>query len=502
MIPQRRYVDITSGVAGTPGVRLRDYITRLFTNNELVPPGSQLEFPDETAVGAYFGTTGEEYKRAVFYFGFISKTISKPQKISFARWCDTAVAPKVWGNKLPKSTATFAAIANGGLNVTMGPDTWDFAGINLTGSATLAAVATAVQTALRATAGTQFAACIVTYDAVTNRFNLSGGVPGAGAMAVGAATTGTDLGPLLGWTAATGAIINNGSGIETLSACLGASAESSNNFGSFVFIPTLNTAQVVEVATWNDAQNNMFMYLSRTDAASAAALSAALIGTSGCAVTLSPVMGEYPAMLPGMVMAATDYSKRGATQNYMFQQAPLTPSVQTSADADAYDALRVNYYGRTQAAGQIIDFYQRGVLMGNVNDAVDMNTYANEVWLKDAASSAILGLLLSQGSVPANATGRAKLLTTLSGPEVIGRALSNGTISVGKQLSTSQKLSVTTATGSALAWLQVQNLGYWLDVVMQPFVTTDGRTEYKAVYLLVYSKDDAVRKVTGTHELI
>lgn len=502
MIPQSRYIQITSGVGGGAGVRLRDLISRLFTNNELVPPGGVVEFTDETAVGAYFGTTGEEYKRAVFYFGFIGKTIARPKRLAFGRWCDTAVAPKVWGNKVAKTVNAFSAIANGGLNITMGADAHDLAGINLTGAATLAAVATAIQTALRAAAGTQWAACSVTFDATTNRFNLAGGVPGAGAMAVGVASAGTDLAPLLGWTAASGAIINNGSAVETLSASLDASAQASNNFGSFLFMPSLQLAQKTEIAGWNDAQNNMFLYMGRTDAANAATLSAAILGMSGAALTLSPLAGEYPEMLPGMILAATDYTQRGAAQNYMFQQAQLTPAVATSAEADTYDNMRVNYYGVTQTAGQQIAFYQRGVLMGTVTDATDMNTYANEMWLKDAASVALMSLLLSQGQVPANAAGRLAILGVLAGPDVVGRALDNGTISVGKDLSTQQKLFVSEQTGDPLAWVQVQSKGYWLDVVMVSYATTDGRVEWKAQYKLVYSKADAVRKVEGTHDLI
>jgi hypothetical protein len=41
--------------------------------------------------------------------------------------------------------------------------------------------------------------------------------------------------------------------------------------------------------------------------------------------------------------------------------------------------------------------------MGLATDPVDMNVYANEIWLKDAAGAAILSLLLSLGKVSANA---------------------------------------------------------------------------------------------------
>lgn len=503
MIPMRRYVDITSGVGGGAGVRLRDLILRAFTNNELLPPAGFAEFADADAVLAYFGATSEEYKRAAWYFGFVSKNITKANKISFARWCDTAVAPKIWGNKTVKALATYTAIANGSLSLDLGSGVQAVTPINLGGAASLAAVAALVQTAIRAVAagGVAFTGAVVTYDALTNRFNVvSGAVAGPGAIAVNVSGVGTDLGPVLGWTTASGATLNKGSAVEAVTTVLSASAELSNNFASFAFLPALNQAQVVEAATWEDAQNNRFMYCQKTDAASAAALSAALIGIGGVALTLSPLAAEYPELLPAVILAATDYSRRNAAQNYMFYQATLTPSVLDAASADLYDGQRVNYYGRTQSAGQLIDFYQRGTLMGLATDAVDMNTYANEIWFKDAAGSAIMALLLALAKVSANNTGRGQLIAVLM--TVIAQAVSNGAISVGKPLSVQQKLYITQLAGDDLAYLQVQNLGYWLDCVLQSYITGDGRTEWKAVYTLIYSKDDTIRKVEGSDVLI
>ena len=120
-----------------------------------------------------------------------------------------------------------------------------------------------------ATAGAQFVNATVTYDALTNRFNLVGSATGAAAMDVGVSGVGTDLAPLLGWTAASGAIICKGSAIETLTSMLGASVDASNNFASFAFVPALSAAEAKEVATWNDTQNNMFMFSARRMPASA-----------------------------------------------------------------------------------------------------------------------------------------------------------------------------------------------------------------------------------------
>jgi hypothetical protein len=234
--------------------------------------------------------------------------------------------------------------------------------------------------------------------------------------------------------------------------------------------------------------------------ASAQAYYDALSGYAGIAVTLVKTADEYPEMIPMIILAATDYTARNSVQNYMFQIFNVTPEVTDTTESNQLDAIRVNYYGRTQQAGQFLDFYQRGVLMGLPVNPVDMNIYANEQWFKDAVGASIMELLLALAKVSANAKGRIQLLTQIQ--SVIGEALFNGTISVGKRLTTTQKLYIAEVTGDDDAWRQIENIGYWIDCVMQSYTTVDDRTEYKAVYTLVYSKDDVVRKVEGSHVLI
>lgn len=496
-INMKRYVSIVSGVGGASAVRARDLIGRLFTNNELVPTGSLIEFGSADEVASYFGSGSQEYKRAAFYFGWISKTISKANKIAFARWVDADVAPKIFGARLKSTLAQIKAIANGGFTITLGADTHVVSGLDFSGAVALSDVATILQTALRGLGGTQFGGVVVAYDAVRGGFNITGAVAEAAPVAISAAET-NDAAGSLGWL--TGSILSDGAVAESVSDALRNSANASNNFASFLFMPALSDEQVAEAASWNDAQNVMYHYCVPTLAVDAAAMYEMLSGQSGVSLTLSEVAGEYPEMVPMIILAATDYTKRGSTQNYMFQQFALTPSVTTDADADLFDGLRVNYYGRTQTAGQYLDFYQRGVMCGLATDPVDMNTYANELWFKDRCGSAIMELLLSLGKVSANETGRAQIMGVVQ--TAINEALNNGVISIGKPLNNTQKLYVTTQTGNDKAWIQVQNIGYWLDCSIQSYVTQDGRTEYKAVYAVIYSKDDCIRSVTGTHTLI
>jgi hypothetical protein len=206
---------------------------------------------------------------------------------------------------------------------------------------------------------------------------------------------------------------------------------------------------------------------------------------------------EFPEQFPMMIEAATNYNAVNSVQNYEFQQvAGLTASVTDDSTANAYDSIHVNYYGATQQAGQLIAFYQQGLLQGLSTDITDMTAYVNEIWLKDAAGVALLNLLLAVNQVPANNAGRNLVLAILQG--VINQALINGTISVGKTLTVLQQNFITTETGDPLAWYQVQNSGYWVDAI----VTSPSPNIFVITYTLIYSKDDVIRKIIGTHTLI
>lgn len=501
-----RYIDITSGVGAGAVVERRDLIGRLFTVNNLLPPQSFIQFENIDEVGSYFGTDSDEYARAVPYFSFVSKSLTRPQKIQFARWVQTAVAPRIYGNPdQAQLLATYTAITAGSFGMTIGADVNTFTGLDFSGAASLAAVATILQTAIQTKVGTMWTSATVTYNATRGTFDFVGGSTTAAEISVQQGVGGTPIGIILGWlpesanvngTFTQGAIWAAGSAIESITDTLTDSAQASDDFGTFLFMPALSVDQIVEAATWNKAQNVKYIYCVPVITANTAAYITALEELGGTGVTLSDFSDQYPEEIPMEILAATNYNAPNAVQNYMYQQVSgITPGVTTDSVADSLDAGRINYYGRTQSAGQFIDFYQRGVLMGIASDPLDMNVYANEIWLKDALGAALMTLLLSLNEVPANSQGRSMILSTLQ--SVINEALNNGVISVGKTLSNEQKMFITEITADPQAYYQVQTIGYWVNVT---FVLVGN--EYEAVYTLVYSKDDIIRKVVGSNVLI
>lgn len=495
-IPFDRYIAITSGVAAGAAANRRDLIGRLFTTSQEIPAAGIVEFTSLDDVLSRFGSTSEEYKRAAFYFGFISKNIKRPKKISFARWVDTDIGAYILGGKTTTTLAQFQAVTTGALTLTLGATgPIVVSGIDLSGALSLTDVASILQIAIRAAdVDASFASCLVVWDSVNGRFTFTSGETGAETIVL-SSTTGLDTS--LAWTAATGAIISNGAATQTITSLLADSASENNNFGSFAFLYSCNLSlsEIIEAATWNDTNNVVFQYYPTVSAADASTLMASIGTLAGNGVTLrdSAVADEYPEMLPMVILAATDYTSRAAVQNFMFYQASLTPTVTTNADADTYDALRINYYGQTQQAGQKLSFYQRGVLTGQGTDPLDMNVYANEQWLKDAIGTELMNLLLALSRLSANAEGVSKI-TGIVQP-IIDLAKLNGTISVGKELTPIQEVFIKEQTGDENAHHQVRTAGFW-------FSASVNATNSTASYVLIYSKDDVIRKVEGANALI
>jgi len=497
----QKYVSITSGVGGGAGVKTRELIGRFVTQNVLLPAGTFVEFTTLPDVGTFFGTSSEEYLRASAYFSFISKNIVKPSKISFVRWNVAAAAPTVLSDASVKNLTAIKALSAGNIKIatTLGGAPIAIGPINFSGAADLTACATLLQTAVRLGADAQLTTATVTYNTTTQRFSITGTVAGSGQLTVSAGAT-SDASLLLGYGKDQVSVA--GMAAQTAMDSISQSAQASDNFGSFAYLPVLTAPELLTVAQWTHAQNNKFIFSHKVLSSATSTIFDTLKGFSGVGVTLyDPNTPNYPEQCPMEILAATDYTKRNASQNYMFYQFGARNALVTDTTvSNTLDAARVNYMGQTQTAGQKLEFYQRGTLMGDSTAATDMNTFANEIWFKDFIITQVMSLFLSLGRVPANESGRGLVLSTLQ--TCIDAATFNGVISIGKELNNTQKAYIGQITGDLQAWFQVQSIGYWFDVEMVQFTTDDGRTEWRADYQLIYAKDDAVRKVVGSNILI
>lgn len=503
-IKSTRYVEITSAVVGASSVATQSLTGRRFTSNPLAPVGKIITTLNGGAQD-YFGASSDEAIFASQYFSYVSPApASRANNLQFAAYAPAGRAPILFGGQNTTSLAAIKQITDGSLAIKLGDSTTALSALDLSAVTTFADVASELQSAIRAAyqdpVDPQLGNVVVSYDVLSSSFSITGGTITTADAQVLPSSVGTDLGAVLN-LGGLGSVQSPGVSAQTPLQAFIAAENLSDSFGTATFSDELVTLdQAIELATYVAAQNVKYQIYFSVSRDNYAAWSAALINIASTGLILNAIAGQYKESLPMAITAAIDFDRRNSAVNFMFRQSALNADVTENTESLALDAARVNYYGQTANAGQRIEFFQRGYLMGPATAPLDMNVHANEQWLKAAAAASYLSLLVAVGKIPANNDGRGLILAQLA--EIITRAKLNGTISVGKVLTAAQQVAVTELTGDPLAWLEVQNNGYWADVAIVEEVSQAGIAEYVAKYTLIYSKNDVVRKIEGSHNLV
>lgn len=500
-IKQTKYVVITSGVIGASAVAQRSLTGLRFTTDGRVPVGALIQFVDAGAVSDYFGSTSPEYQFAVKYFGYVSPApISKANTLLFAAYAPTGRVPTIYGARLESTLAQLQAITAGTLTMQFGGTPLNLTGVDLSTATSLSNVASLLQTEIRSGGAGQYANATVTYDALTGAFTIAGSTIEDAVATVTPDATPNDLATLLN-LASVGSTASPGVVAQTMLDAFRAAENVSDSFGSVSFATQGALDEVVALALYVQSENVKYQFYPTVNPTTAPIWQAALENIASVGLILNKASNQYLESLPQAIMAATDYQRRNATVNYMYRQGSYFNEVTTTAESDAYDALRVNYYGSTAIAGQDIGFFQRGFLMGTATAPLDMNVHSNEQWLKSFLSSSLLNLKLTTNKIPANLEGASMVRAQIM--EGVDLAKFNGTISIDKTLTQTQKTAIFQLTGDPDAWHDVQSGGFWLDVQIVLNTTEPSQVEsWTAKYTLAYAKNDVVRKIEGSHNLV
>ena len=491
-ISSNEYVQITSGVGGAGGIAGRSLSCRVISTNELIPTGSIIEFSDSPSVAEYFGAQAAESARASYYFGYLSKQISKPKKITFARWASTDTSAQVFGSK-SGTLADLQAFTTDNIKITLdgieGVITPDLSTI-----ASYADAATILETDIQALAGT-FATATVAFDATKTSFNLDTNGVADGDISISASNQA--LLDALGWS---NAINSAGVSAQSITEQLQAMVNISNDFGSFVYTDTLTLAQVSEAAIYTNEQNVVFMYHVPITIADAQTYYDELKGYGGVGLTINETAGEFAEMLPCAQLASQEFLRPGASANYMFiQDDRLTPSVTSDSVYKDLNALKINFMGRTQEAGTQISFYQAGVLLGPDTSPLQMGVFANEQWFKSYVKVEFLNTLTGLNIWPNDDTGIATGDTVLQ--SAINQALESNIIVLNKVFSNVEKNFINTISGDTTAISAMESRGYWYtgEIIEQ---VDAGVTKNVYSYIIIYATSEGVSKVVGRHNLV
>lgn len=501
-ISMKRFVDITSGSL-PPGASDRELILRLVTTssglNNQVKPDIVYECTSADDVLGLFGSASNEYKIASKYFGFISLSATKAQKISFWR-------------PLPKIEEVTMCTVKSYPEVDGEPDLENPTPNHIT---------------------------VAAWEAIRDRLNENN-------KDVPVSEGGTGL----YWNVEGDIayddpeVTQHGDDIVT---SLTKMADTSDNFATLMFVtqpkmvlnqasyplpigedgqdvPYSSSSEANAVASWINGGNYRFRAVFHVDIESIAEQTGSItwqkktgadsylqqIKYPCCTAVLDDAFANvseegaslgttYPGWLTCALLASTKYSRANSTIIQEFKALNSEDMVVTCKCDSLYNiltGLNVNFYGQTQKAGQLMAFYMEGYNL----DGTDTSVGDNEIWLKDRITTEVFNRFVKCNKVPAGAVGRAIIKTAING--VIAEGLNNLSVQPEKTISDEDKAAIIQNTGATDAPAQIYTQGYYLDV-------RDGDNERAGAgirrvvdYILYYSTGEGIRKVTGSHVMV
>lgn len=416
------------------------------TKSDLIPLSAPvLQFANADSVGEYFGLESNEYKAASIYFLGYNNSFAKPRHLMIARRVDSAVGAYLRGGEYTGDLAALKLVTAGTLNVTINGTEIALTGLDFSAATSFSDVATTLQTAL----ATELASTTCTYSSLTGAFQINS--PSTGATETVTYASGT-VATLLNLTQDAGAILSQGSAALTTTENMALIKEQTQNWVSFTTLYEASQDEHLGLSVWASAQGIEYLYVGWT------AEAALLVQGSTTTVADKIKAAEYGAttlvydnvniavFVLGSI-ASVDWERYQGTINYAFKKVDgVAATVNNQTDADLLKAKGVSYMGNFATRNDDFTFFYDAQMYG---DYGYIDAFINTVWLKNVMQVSILNGLTSNGRVPYNERGYALIRAWLQDP--INRAVNNGTIDAGVQMSESQKAQVYNETGKDLS---------------------------------------------------
>lgn len=441
-IPASDIVNIIPGVVGAGGTGL-ELVGLMLTNSARIPSGAVLSFASASAVSAYFGSTSVEAQQAAVYFRSYVNSFIKPASLLFSAYATAARAGWLRGASLGLSLAQLQALS-GTLTITFSGTAQTSSTINLSSATSFSNAATLIQSAFTTPAFT------VTYDSIADAFLFTSTDTGDAVTVIPA--TGTLAGPL-GLTTAAGVTLSAGSDVAVPSEALDAIVAQTQNFASFTHLFTATDDQIVDLATWNNGQENRYLFVPWTNSQAATtntdttspAKRIAATDLSGTAVLWSP-SPDKAALVLGYV-ASLDFNRTNGRTVAAFRTGTgLTADVTNQQVAANLLANGYSFYGTYATANDAFTWIYNGQVSGLF---AWIDSYINQIWMNNQFQLSLMTLLGSIGQIPYNDDGYELIQAGLQAD--IDNAVSFGAIRSGVTLSFAQQAEVNAIVGQDIA---------------------------------------------------
>jgi|GEM_PF-4058488 hypothetical protein len=529
-ITLNRIVQVNKSVisAGfTPAALIGNFLTE----NILLPADTNrvLPFANVAAVGAYFGTTSDEYLVAQNYFNSFSNKTQAPQSILFSRYVESPTTAYMFSSTIANPSATVTAIKAvvsptmttfiDGVTQTLVLTQSDFA--SATG---LTDIATVIQTAL----DVQLAGCTCTVIG-NNQFTIEAPTSSPATRTIGYCTG--NIGELMNLNLDNAPTLSQGTTGGNAAFNMGIILNDNPNWIALSYVTRLTGDTLgagypitIDLSAWIASQSANYLGFwweggtEPYNTASTTSLSAVLVAAgygnkapSGQVTFNTPFqldyngigtdnpittdeVGSYSAFYAGMG-ASIDYTAVNGKINFAGKQ-QLGLAVNVS-DTVTYDALLLNgynVYGSFASRASAYQLTENGSI-GGAYLWVD-NVY-DSVWLADQLQNSVATLLANINRVPYNQTGIALITGVLS--NVISTAQKNGVIEKGNTFDPTQVAQVIDIVGTDVTPLLTAN-GYF--VYFPPITAIQRINRLPFVINVLYSNGGAINQVIINQEFV
>lgn len=463
----------------------------ILTENVVLPFGAPLSFPSAETVSDYFGASSDEAEMASIYFNGYEGATSRPAFLLFSRFAGTAIGAFTRGNTNTQTLAQLQAITAGSLSVKIDGVTKSSNAIDLSTATSFSNAAALITTALTLSGG-----AAVTYDANFQAFVISSGTTGATSLieyATGALAT------TLALTAAAGAVISQGSDIQTPSAAMTAITDIEQNWAGFtsVFEPDLDGKK--GFSTWTNGTAGRFFYAPWDTDATAAQAPGSYTGL-GAWLRANNVKGVYPFWNSKLCSAAAlgwaaslDFNRvegRATLAFRVFDGMAATVSDLTSSANLIANGF--NFYGNYANPSSSFVFMYPGQSAYQLDgNPIFLDSYVGQIWLDANIQLSLLELLLAVGTVPYNDQGFGLMHSAVKDPIDTFKAF--GGIRAGVPLSALQKAEVNLAAGVDISQ-DLFNVGWYFQVLQASAPTRAARQTPPST--LWYMDGQSVQQIT------
>lgn len=371
----------------------------------------------------------EEQKAATAYFG----QSPAPTLLLVGNRYTAAVAGHLRGSAgVTPTLATYNAVTNGGFDLAINGTNRQVTAIDLSGAASMTAIAAILQTRLQAALASTLCVWTGTYFLITSPTTGTSSTVGYAAAPTGGGSP-TDASTLLGFTQASGALSVAGIALETLTQSLTAAVTFNPTFYGVSLTSTASVQDTKDAAAFAEANKLLFWYATADANGPLSAATSDLgyfVSNLGYNRTVSfwdnANADLYGAVSAEARLAIVDYTQPNSVATLFGKQLPgYSPVNITETQRLALEAKRYNYYA---SFGSPTGFNM--VAQGVVANGRFIDEVIGLDWLQATIQAAAFGVIATTTTrIPNTNPGAAMIVQGAEG--AFNQAVNNGLVAPG-----------------------------------------------------------------------